>query len=306
MSGVVRRRGFIAAALLTGLVLIPAAGARSAVTLGSALDPAEPIFPITSACATATADSTCTIMHTIVPGGQLTAPTNGVIVRWRVRRAGGYPPTVALRVIRPAAGGFTGLSASAPRQLFDSGTIVTNTALPVLAGDRIGLNVADHVGDAEIVTARIGFQYVGWHPNFLAGTLTPTFGKDSFEPLFNADLEPDADCDGRGDETQDTAQGAPCLTVTLDRRPRKRIKTRRKRAKVVFAFQANQPLAIQQPPTFECNLDGGGAFRPCVSPATYRVGRGDHRFEVRPKAGNGLLGASSVVGFTVKRKGKRR
>jgi hypothetical protein len=59
--------------------------------------------------------------------------------------------------------------------------------------------------------------------------------------------------------------------------------TRSRRATFVFA-RTDTPLAGG----FECQLDGG-AFAPCSSPATFRVGGGRHTFGVRAKSPKGVV-----------------
>lgn len=75
--------------------------------------------------------------------------------------------------------------------------------------------------------------------------------------------------------------------TTIDKRPKKRIKTRN-RARVKFKFSSSDPAA-----TFECKLKRkrprqGGAnqprpaqFKPCASPKKYRLKPAKYRFQVR-------------------------
>ena len=73
----------------------------------------------------------------------------------------------------------------------------------------------------------------------------------------------------------DTA--APETTIT--KRPKKKLTTAGKRARVVFRFGSSEPGS-----SFECARDRG-AFSACASPQKYRAGGGDaplkHRFRVR-------------------------
>ncbi len=126
----------------------------------------------------------------------------------------------------------------------------------------------------------------------------------SIEMLVNADIEPDADLDGYGDETQDlcptdaTTQGACPDTVapetTITKAPKRKLT--KAKAKVTFASS--------EPGTFECRLDAG-AYEACSSPATFRVKRGKHSILVRAidVAGN-VDGSPAEAKFKRKRKRK--
>ncbi len=81
----------------------------------------------------------------------------------------------------------------------------------------------------------------------------------------------------------------------IERAPKATVRLRgdRSRARVRFRFRA-----VTGADHFECRLDGAG-FRRCASPATYRTGKGRHRFKVRAIASNGAAGPVRVVRFRV-------
>jgi hypothetical protein len=143
----------------------------------------------------------CTFFQTVDPGRQFTAPTSGVVVRWRVRDSIG---TLKLRVLRPAgAGTYTGAGTSAPGAL-PSGVVTTfDTRLPINAGDFIGVDLVD--ANSALGTRPLGGgQEAGFIPPLADGqTRSPEGTNNDVENLYNADIEPDADRDGFGDETQD-------------------------------------------------------------------------------------------------------
>jgi hypothetical protein len=104
----------------------------------------------------------------------------------------------------------------------------------------------------------------------------------------NADIEPDADADGFGDETQDlcptdaSTQGAcPVAPVAPDTTPpettiTKGAPNKTDKTKVKFKFSSDDPGA-----TFECKLDKK-AFKPCTSPKKAKnLADGKHKFKVR-------------------------
>jgi len=117
----------------------------------------------------------------------------------------------------------------------------------------------------------------------------------------SAQLEPDDDGDGFGDETQDqcptsaSTQG-PCptrrspdndppQTTITERPPRKTDKS-----VVTFKFRSNEKGS-----TFECKLDKE-RFKPCSSPKKVKhLAEAKHRFNVRAKDRAGNVDASPAV-----------
>ncbi len=161
--------------------------------------------------------------------------------------------------------------------------------------------------------------------NPLADGKTATFAEGPFTDKFvdmNADIEPDCDGDGLGDETQDPsipqtpecgfvppAPGAgapPPAPISPDtliaKGPKKRIATHGKRATVSFKFSSNDPAA-----TFECRLDKG-KYRHCSSPQLYLVKASakykKHSFSVRATNAAGTVDPTPATRtFRVKRRG---
>jgi hypothetical protein len=115
-------------------------------------------------------------------------------------------------------------------------------------------------------------------------------------------LEPDADCDGFGDETQDASidpngcdVSAPDTTITAGP------KDKSKRRKATFEFGSSEPGS-----TFKCTLDGK-VFE-CASPLTERVEKGAHHFQVSATDVAGNVDPTPAVDDwkVKKRKQKRR
>jgi hypothetical protein len=257
---------WIAAALCVALP----ASASGAVTFGSDLgDSAE----------SSVASGFTTVQRTLnaddqAPGGT-TAPSDGVITSWRVKK--GPPPlagTLALRVVRGDTSVFQSQLTSFPSP---NGIYRTPARVPVQAGDYIGIDTG-----AELPIGAAGGSWSYWGP--LLGpteTLAPDAYLDNNQLLLNADLEPDADGDGFGDETQDqcptdaSTQG-PCpdtdppeTTITKGA-PSKLDKT-----KVKFKFNSDDAGA-----TFECKVDSK-PFKACTSPKTIKhLDDGKHKFKV--------------------------
>jgi hypothetical protein len=130
----------------------------------------------------------------------------------------------------------------------------------------------------------------------------------------SAVLEPDADGDGFGDESQDQCLGqsgteAGCSPpspdpgdqdppdTTISERPKD--KTKKKVA--TFGFGSSEVDS-----TFECSVDVE-PFAPCTSPFTETVGKGKHTFQVRAidAAGNVDDSPASDV-WELKKKRKKK
>lgn len=217
--------------------------------------------------------------------------------------AGANPPILKLKVGRPLGGDSFRIVGDSPFKTPVPGQLSTYTdvRIPVAAGDVIGAYY-DTDGLCGLSVAGYGFHRAAGDPP--AGN-TVTLG--SFTGLqldISATLEPDADGDGFGDETQD---GCPTdATKQLDCYPpetqiTKGPKDKTKKKQVTFEFSADDPGA-----SFECSLDGAG-FEACVSPLIHKVGKGKHSFQVRARdaAGN-VDGSPATDSWKVKKKKKKK
>jgi hypothetical protein len=87
--------------------------------------------------------------------------------------------------------------------------------------------------------------------------------------------------------------------ATFTKQPPRRVKTRKKKAKVTYAFAA-EPGA-----TFRCSLDGA-AFAACPATVTYKVKPGKHTFQVvAVDAAGNVQAAPTTSTFKVKRVKRR-
>lgn len=146
----------------------------------------------------------CTFTNLTLPtgalaAGGLTSPIDGVVTRWRIK-VGGETSPVSLRVLRgvgdgSGTGAGTGPTEAAP-PLFSTTTY--QARLAIRAGDRIGIDCCASFGN---FFGSSGTRYL-WVPALADGQTSPAFS-DALQLLVNADVEPDADRDGFGDETQD-------------------------------------------------------------------------------------------------------
>ncbi len=155
------------------------------------------------------------------------------------------------------------------------------TRLSIKAGDFIGVDAFD-------TTTFVGFRQAAgaavnlWHPTPLpedGSPSSPNSVSNSGELLLNADIEPDADADGFGDESQDQCPTDPATQTECDppeTRITKGAPNKTKKHKVKFKFKSSEPGS-----SFECKLDKK-PFKPCKSPRKYkRLKKGKHKFKVR-------------------------
>jgi hypothetical protein len=221
---VARRRGFgwVLAALATGAALaVPPVSAEAAVTLGSALA-TEPTGAIS--CIDPMTNRGCLAVQDVLPGHDLVAPFDGVIVRWRVRLGDGTEAqSVRIRVVRRVdADTFTAISSGGLESVpAGAGTYTFPAQLAIRGGDQLAIE-GDSGTVIEWLAPAPGGRSFQYFPTPADGVNTgaPTTYND-FEYTFNVDVEPDCDSDGRGDETQDSSLfGGGCppqdRTLTLD------------------------------------------------------------------------------------------
>ncbi len=198
MKGV--RIGFGAA--LVSLAL--ASSAQGAITVGSNLRPDLDETFLRNSCAT----PPCTLLNQGLPAGRLVhSPIDGVIVRWRLRQGANTAGPGALRVIRPNNQSvtptmWTGIRSEPVTLPGPAGTYLFNSRLPISVGDEIGVDVPlghSAMTYEDLVTGSVRV----FDPPLADGGTLPASGAGAAELGLNADVEPDADKDGFGDETQD-------------------------------------------------------------------------------------------------------
>lgn len=199
----------------------------------------------------------------------------GVITRWRTSAAG----TVSFLLWREEGPNWRLLADDRKT----TGGAVTEFAarIPVSGGERIGLGMPQEVTPGCIFKTDVATDIVGVQKEIGVGSLTPLTSAPGF--LFNvaADIEPDADHDGYGDETQDgcptdPARQGPCAdTDAPETKIKKHPKKSSAKRKAKFTFSADEPGS-----KFECKLDKA-KFKPCRSPFKRTVAPGRHKFRVR-------------------------
>lgn len=151
---------------------------------------------------------------------QTTAPTNGVITRWGVNVIP-FPGTLplTLQAIRVVSAnqlqvlGENSVSVIGGNNSFD-------TRIPVQAGDRIALQGPTELGILVCASGAEEVHLGAFAPTGPGSTTLFEQGNDNFRIPLTATIEPDADSDGFGDETQDACPQSPttqvaCPVVTL-------------------------------------------------------------------------------------------
>jgi RTX calcium-binding nonapeptide repeat (4 copies) len=139
------------------------------------------------------------------PGG-LRAPSDGVVVRWRIN-VRDFTSPVALRIVRQPKPLITAMTGAGTGDMVTPALGQTSTfdvRLPILAGERVGIDCCNGMSLAAfLVTKSGGTVDFSWEPALFDGGTARSPVTSDKELFVNADIEPDADGDGFGDETQD-------------------------------------------------------------------------------------------------------
>ena len=228
--------------------------------------------------------------YTVPAGG-------GVVTSWAHMAPDpiGFAETMALQMLRPAGGTqFTVIGQSAVQTIIN-GPNSFPTRIPVQAGDVLGLyvqhggNVAYCQEAAPMFNEGDKTREIDFTQNPAVGTTLDFAGNEQAARLdASAVIEPDADGDGFGDETQDTCVGTACggtggggggasadsTAPDTTLQGKKRVKTKKKAAKVKFTFSSDEAGS-----KFMCRLDAK-PFADCTSPRSVKAKIGTHVFAV--------------------------
>ena len=214
-----RRRFAVAVALTAGLLsLAGAPGAGAATEIGNSCSAQGGVQ-----------DYTLLQLTQGAGGPPLTVQTPGVITQWKVNIGIPLPsPTFGqrLRVFR-ATGGSNQFTAVAESEIGNAGTglNVFPTRIPVLAGDRIGASAQGEKQAAFYCYTNDPADTMGIFKGDVPVGSTQTFGElEKYRLALAAIVEPDADNDGYGDETQDkcpqsASTQVECPVIVLDSFP---------------------------------------------------------------------------------------
>ncbi len=298
--------------LLSSVVLIAATAlgiastASAATTLGST--------PASSASVLACAGATLFVQdQSSGDSPQYAAPTDGVITSWSVM-GGGVTAQLIMKAVRETSPDNYTVIGSTPSQTVLSGALNTfSTRIPVKAGDKpalwMGPMVTAPCHTASPNASDVVSFWGGSHPEPAVGDVYPVSADISGRLLdLSAQLEPDVDGDGFGDETQDlctelASTQAPCPApeTTITKVPTKLKVKGKKKATATFEFSADVAGS-----SFACSLDGGAAA-PCTSPYAAKVKKGTHTFEVTATSAVGRVDATPDAStFKVKKKKRKK
>jgi len=283
--------GRIAATLgaAVGLALAAAGPAAAAVTIGQA----PPVGRGQNDCAPG---YTVQVSNAVGPGYAVPSP-GGVITRWRSSAVAG---SLSFLLWREEQSGWRLLAAD-PRPAPGGGGVVEfPVRIPVSGGERLGLGGTTEIVNCGVFT-KMGEDVIGVTGETAVGSAPALLLEGGFRLNVAADIEPDADHDGFGDETQDQcatdpSRQGPCSDVdppetTIASHPKKTTSSRRAK----FRFTADEPGS-----TFECKLDKR-PFKPCGSPFRRTVAAGRHSFRVRATDAAGNRDSSAArYGWTVR------
>lgn len=237
-----RRRALgLTFATVGAVMALGAANASAAVEFGS------------SCVGDSKAPGDYTITGLVAPGASvpLTAPSAGVVTKVTSNLDNSYPPAfpVAVKILHTATE--TTLTATAESDVsLAPGVVSRDLRLPVQAGDRIGLRglpfTLEGVSEAGITP---------YCESTTTGTILGAVGGNvsvgasaTFNPVTEgsvpvvATLEPDADADGYGDETQD---GCPQSAAAQSSCPRVVLKSTKQVTKDAVIFSVTSAISAK-------------------------------------------------------------
>jgi hypothetical protein len=233
------------------------------------------------------------VQFSTTPGTRSYATPQGVLTSWRYHSGPDSPPgSVRLELFKAGAedGVYEAVAASETKTLAPDTAYEFSERIPVEQGYVLGLDPDLDAAVAITVPSAPGDQMYQFSGDVPVGqTQTATGPFQDYRVNVAATIEPDADRDGYGDETQDqcptdaSTQG-PCPdTDPPQTKISKHPANKSKKPKAKFRFTSDEPGS-----TFACKLKGKGLeqavkrFGDCDSPRKYkRLDEGKYRFKVR-------------------------
>lgn len=277
---------------------LAAAPAGAAITFGSAMLSE----PTGAPCSPEPDVQSCTYAIGVLPAesqevGGAVAPSAGVITSWKVKAgpngSASDEPDLRLRVLRGNTGVATGPIEELP---LGKGIYTYIARLSVQAGDRLGLDFLDvQPGEAApVAKGMTGATTEIWKPPLADGaTLAPNETNGDYELMVQATLEPDADNDGWGDETQDKCKGsagpnegcpAPKQETAGPPIPTEPVPDTKVTKVTIIAGKKQVTLRFTSTVSgskFQCKLDKK-PWKSCKSPKSYSgLKDGRHSFKVK-------------------------
>lgn len=180
------RLAALATVLGLAALLVPGTAAARTIAVGGELSGPTSLTVIFSG-------QNATIANTVATGPDpIAAPFDGQIVRWRMAPQAGTD-TYRLVVLHPTGlGTYIRTATGDPETASSLFTKTFITALPIQAGDLLGLSIESTEAQVKFSVAAIaGATLFGWDPGLPVGTPTaPTGSLAGQEAQFNADLAP--------------------------------------------------------------------------------------------------------------------
>jgi len=235
------------------------------------------------------------VQFSTTPGSRPYTTPKGILTSWRYHSKTGADPdgqNVRLELFKPVGepGRYEAVAESAQKDLTSDTAYEFSERIPVQEGWVLGLNPGSDAAVGITVPVTPSNQMYQFGMDVPVGSTASATGPFAdYRVNVSATVEPDADGDGFGDESQDqcptdaTTQGACPDKSAPATRITKRPANRLEKHKAKFKFTAGEPGA-----TFECKLKGHDLddaikrFGDCESPRKYTdLDRGKYRFKVR-------------------------
>jgi hypothetical protein len=174
--------------------------------------------------------------------GTVASPIDGVLVAWAFKTMPVAPGTamkpIHARIIEPVGSQWRGGPATADIVPATSGGVQSHpTRLPIHQGDHLGVDYSGFAYSPPMFADNIfGAVMKLRAPQFPAGGPPQTFaGNHDWQVFLRGTVEPDADGDGFGDETQDKCPGvvgpnAGCQPAKTKKKCKRKKKRRSKQA----------------------------------------------------------------------------
>ena len=287
------RRLVLLVAMTAGAVTAAPAPAGAATTIGETFVP-------TVDCGNPNSAFYQTTDPTAGPSWKV--PADGVITSWSYQAAAVADELIRLKVGRAAGTNIFTTVGRSNKETTAAGSLGTfPTRITAQAGDVIGFL---HVSGNRCATFAAGGGLHFTNPGDPGVGETNFYGSSSgFKLDISAQLEPDADHDGFGDETQDACPSSAATQlecVPPDTTITKAPPAKTKNSAATFEFSSSEEGS-----TFECSLDGA-PFSPCTSPTQVSVGKGTHTMSVRATDAAGNVDETPASATWKRKKKKKR
>jgi hypothetical protein len=154
-------------------------------------------------------------------------PSAGVITSWQVRGFTSSPATASLGVWNRVLGNTFQLVGKSDPEAFDAGKNNFKTGISAGAGDFLGIHTNAEIDGCAFNRGKGNIPLGVFGPNPSIGDTLDFERTDSARLNISATLEPDADCDGLGDVSQDQVVSGKCLPPSVATLVSRKVRMRR-------------------------------------------------------------------------------